>query len=175
MIINTGLLPLRHDVTAINHADSKYIGLPALLDKQFSFEVISESPAIWNHSRTSKAYGYDKLYAKDSLDSFAGKHPDQGIDGLLFNYALNVIARTQQSFFLRNHHPVNAYPLHQRQKAKCDPRIDQLTGISNEYRNYLRMLNYFDHELGLFWNGLKPSADMTILQFLSHPITIYIF
>lgn len=175
LIINTGLLPLRHDVTAINHADSKYIGLPALLDKQFSFEVISESPAIWNHSRTSKAYGYDKLYAKDSLDSFAGKHPDQGIDGLLFNYALNVIARTQQSFFCEITTLSMHIPFTNDKKAKCDPRIDQLTGISNEYRNYLRMLNYFDHELGLFLERLKAIGrydDTAIFIASDHDIHI---
>ena len=175
LIINTGLLPLRHDVTAINHADSKYIGLPELLDKQFSFEVISESPAIWNHSRTSKAYGYDRLYAKDSLDSFSEKHPDQGIDGLLFNYALNVIAHTQQSFFCEITTLSMHIPFTNDKKAKCDPRIDQLTGISNEYRNYLRMLNYFDHEFGLFLERLKAIGrydDTAIFIASDHDIHI---
>lgn len=175
LIINTGMLPLRHDITAINYAGNRYYGLAELLDKSFSFEVIREAPVQWNHAETSKSYGYDKLYAKDSLDSFAGKHPDQGIDGLLFNYALNVIARTQQSFFCEITTLSMHIPFTNDKKAKCDPRIDQLTGISNEYRNYLRMLNYFDHELGLFLERLKAIGrydDTAIFIASDHDIHI---
>lgn len=164
LIYNTGLLPLRNDVVAYNYAENKFVGLPAVLKRNGNSEVIYESSRAWNHHITSKSFGYEQLFAQSDLQEFAKEKGWNGKDGMLFDFAVKEIKQFSQPFFCE----ITTLSMHAPYTdcfAKYDERIDALQDLNDEHRNYLKMVSYFDRELGRFINNLKSLNlfDNTIL------------
>lgn len=155
LMYNTGLLPLRDDVVAMNYCDNKFIGLPMLLERDYSFEVICESPVCWNHDKTNRNYGYDHLFSKFDLDSFASLLPSKnGKDGLMFDFALDRMEHIKGSFFAFLTTISMHIPYNDRSVTRVN-FIDDLPGISQTHKDYLQMLWCFDEQLGSFINRMK--------------------
>lgn len=145
-IYNTGLLPLRGDAVAMSFAGNSFPGLPfALGREEASAEVIFESADVWNHSRTSEAYGYGRLV--DNLDA-DGRTMDESV----FECGLSLMDSLPRPFLaelvsLSMHYPYN------------DPNVQTPLELRSDNRDmglrYLASLHAFDKALAEFLNRLK--------------------
>lgn len=139
-IYNTGLLPAASGATALDYASNSYPSLPRAMGYKNSFEVIQEQPFVWNHTATSKSYGYARLYADFDTEG-------RSMDRTVFDAATDIIARSEQPFTafittMSMHFPFN------------DPGVPEIISADDEpdplHRRYLNALAHFDTELGRF-------------------------
>ena len=100
-IYNTGLLPLRDGVVAVNWGDKEYPTLAAALDRYDCREVICTPGMNWNQSVTARTYGFDTLYTRDDLiaDGALKRHNNVD-DAALTDFTARLLPRLRQPFFL---------------------------------------------------------------------------
>lgn len=156
LMYNTGLLPLRNDVVVGAFGNNRFPSLAEQLDKPVSFEVIYETPRLWNHDVTTKSYHYDSLYSQRDIMGYADENGWEGKDGLLFRFAFDKIKETTVPFFCE----VTTLSMHapfKDERATYAASIDSLKDINETHRSYLRCVNYFDTQLGIFLNKLKTT------------------
>lgn len=170
-IYNTGLLPDPFMTTVYNYDDNVFESLVRKLGADYSFEVICESPTLWNHEATSKTYGYDKLHS-NITQLFSG----QGIgrDESLFSFALSEMKQAEGSFFallttISMHGPFDE------PAAKTPQWIAEDKTLSPSMKAYLTVTNYFDNCFGRFVEQLKETGlydDTMIVLASDHTVPV---
>lgn len=157
LMYNTGLLPVKNSVTALNYADNEFPSLAKILNKRCSIENIYEQSWQWNHINTTKAYGYDQLYSFEDLNGTEEYLNYGSKDEAVFKMAFDNIIRLSEPFYclittISMHSPFND------KSVKRLALIDNLSGICNLQKDYMQMVHAFDKELGHFLNRLKENG-----------------
>lgn len=155
MMYNTGLLPLKRGAASMNFADNSFESLAGQLGFAERFEVIIENPAVWNHNRTTRSWGYDRLislYGDERFDK-------EGEDAVMFSRALDEITLAKQPFLaeivtLSMHFPFED------EGATPPAWIGEADFDSDMERKYVAMTAYFDACLGRFLAGLRSRGLM---------------
>ncbi|MBD5343027.1 MAG: LTA synthase family protein [Bacteroides sp.] len=166
LIANTGLHPLSIFSTSIALGSSNaFPSLPRILGKEDNAVIFTDDAKSWNEFQTFTSFGFAPVYSRLDYPELIDLH---GGDGAMFNFASAIIPRLRQPFFLElltasMHTPFNDLSI----PAEKLPQLPA-EGAGEEDSvelNYLRMLNYFDRELGLFIERLKADGvfDDTIL------------
>lgn len=149
-IINTGLLPLRHEAFVTRYASADYPSLPKALPHHFPAEIISESRSLWSHGLTSLSYGYDSLTDNVAPSATLNR------DSIIFSRASDIIRSCPRPFCalistVSMHDP---YP---QPDVKVSPVAERAipSDIDPRDRNYLLRLAHFDQSLAGFIRFLK--------------------
>lgn len=150
-IYNTGLYAASDATTVQEYMDRDFQSLPRILSEHHSFEVISESPDIWNHRKSNEAYGYGDFIFNTELRAL---RDGRGLDETMFDTALEVIDTIPKPFFgmlitMSMHSPFDD------EFARYPAWIDTMQGVSEKMKHYLGMCSYFDKCLGRFIQSLK--------------------
>ena len=146
---NTGLLPLTTEPLVTSYANHEYPSLPKALNIH-SEEIIGENGYLWNHSQTSKSYGFNRLNALNKEDDF-------DCDSLIFLEAEKVIKRIPQPFYLF----ITTFSMHPGYKYKTvTPNLNAgKLRRYNEYTiEYLQRVNLLDRQLEDFIAYLKKEG-----------------
>ena len=146
-IYNTGMLPLRDEALISRYADANYPSLAKIINRRSAIEVIGEDRSLWNHSITSRSYGYANLI--DNVTTH--DTPIAQRDSLIFSRAAVEISKIESSFFIF----ITTIGMHE--------PYNQATGIalplSGKYDHrdlhYLESVHAFDKSLGQFIRFLK--------------------
>lgn len=163
-IYNTGLLPLKSQSVALSYPENDYPSIAKALNYK-STEIIGEPKQIWNHDKTTKSYGYNRLI--DDVASFGVMNADS----LIFLEAARQIEKSQQPFFffistMSMHGPYT--------EERVSPKIDTKELASSPFeQEYLQRLNHFDRQLETFLGFLKDNDiydNSVIIIIGDHPI-----
>lgn len=152
-IINTGLLPLRNEVTVLRHSDNLYPSLAKAVGNREKFEVICEERSLWRHGITSKSFGYNHIF--DSTDATAAGLTTGPTEETMFHLAEKIINKTKQPFFctlitLAMHGPYKYEP-------KWKTWIFD-SSLPTDLKLYLEATHFFDTQLGEFITYLKTKG-----------------
>lgn len=158
MLYNTGMMPIVRNATVQFFADNRFFSLAEILrgaGYSTAVEVTHDPPGLWNHSVTSKSWGYDILYDIDSLKRSPRNNGRVGRDELLLQFAVDVAEKLPQPFMVE----VTTISMH----TPCSEEgidfeklsVDSLSTIKNDFLNVTR---YFDQSLGKFLNRLKANG-----------------
>lgn len=150
-VINTGLVPLRHEAFVSNYAEGDYPSIAKAFRGETK-EIIGEESRCWFHSVTTLSYGYDSIES-----GMADKVPDQ--DSIIFRAALKTIPKMQHPFFLF----ISTLSMH-------DPFLNNMVtdNINNKLldsytdhrdKEYLRRVAFFDSQLSFFISELKRNGE----------------
>lgn len=165
MIYNTGMYPASDVTTVVLYGRNAFPGLPKVLKGYKAFEVISESSGMWNHSVTTKSYGYDFLIDNNRLQS---RQENRGDDEVVFETALSVMDTIRQPFmaFLTT---ISMHGPYKDPNVACPAWIGNIKDKPENYRDYLSMSNYTDRCIRDFVDGLKRKGlyDNTVIVIVS--------
>ncbi len=174
-IYNTGLLPLRDGVVAVNWGAGPYPSIARALDGYDCREVICTPGVNWNQNVTARAYGFDTLYTRTELmaDGAFQRHGNVD-DAALTDFAARLLPRLRQPFFLEMvtmtmHTP---YPT-----GKVRPSwITASDTLSAEARGYLNCVNLTDSCIGALIGDLHRMGlyDRTVLAIVSDHTQVYL-
>lgn len=172
-IYNTGLLPLRDGVVAVNWADRPYPTLAAALDGYDCREVICTPGVNWNQNVTARTYGFDTLYTREHLTAALERH-DNIDDAALTDFAASLLPQMHQPFFLEMvtmtmHTPYT--------DGKLRPSwITASDTLNAEARGYLNCVNVTDSCIGAFISDLKRMglSRQTIVAIVSDHTQVYL-
>lgn len=144
-IYNTGFYPSSEATTVVSYAGNSYNSLAKRLKGYYSFEVIGESPSLWNHSQTTKDFHFDRLVANTNHKA---KLANRGRDEVIFEEALNVIDTVRKPFFAF----ITTHSMH---GPYNDANVDQQPWLENTTLpkmlcDYYNVTHYFDESLGWF-------------------------
>ena len=173
-IYNTGLLPLRDDVVAVDYGDGPY---PSLADALKGYDcrmMVCDDKGYWNQAVTSQSYGFDTLYCHDQLAASGALKRHAGVDdAALTDYAALLLSQLHQPFFLEMvtmtmHTP---YP---QDKVRHSWILDSDT-LNAEARSYLNCVNLTDSCIGAFMDNLQRNglASNTVVAILSDHTQLY--
>ena len=174
-IYNTGLLPLRDAVVAVNYGDGPYPTLAAALHGYDCREIICTPGMNWNQTVTSRSYGFDTLYTRDQLVADgAFKRHNNVDDAALTDFATRLLPQLRHPFFLEMvtmtmHTP---YP-----EDKLRPTwITASDTLNAEARSYLNCVNLTDSCIGAFIDDLysQGMADNTVIAIVSDHTQLYL-
>ena len=174
-IYNTGLLPLRDGVVAVNHGDGPYPTLAGALEGYDCREIICTPGMNWNQTVTSRTYGFDTLYTRDHLNAHGVLQRHGNVDdAALTDYAAHLLPQLRQPFFLEMvtmtmHAP---YPL-DRLRPSWITASDTLNA---EARGYLNCVNLTDSCIGAFFDDLhRLGLDRnTVVAIVSDHTQLYL-
>lgn len=154
LMYNTGLYPATDVTTVSSYAYNDFPSLPKSLPGYHSFEVISESAAMWNHSITNKSLGYDFMI--DNTRKRA-KDENRGQDEVLFETAIEIMDTVPQPFmaFITT---ISMHGPYKDQNVSRPQWINSVTDKDEQYLDYLTMSNYTDRCIHDFIDGLKEKG-----------------
>lgn len=171
-IYNTGLLPLRDGVVAVNHGDGPYPSLAEALAGYDCREIICTPGVNWNQNVTAHTYGFDTLYTRDDMADAFSRHNNID-DAALTDFAAGLLPRLSQPFFLEMvtmtmHTPYD----NDKGRPSWILRSDTLNA---EARGYLNSVNVTDSCLGAFIQDLHRQglSGNTIVAIVSDHTQIY--
>lgn len=156
-IYNTGALPLRSEPFVVFYAYNDFPSIAKAFG-HFTGEIIGERETLWNHSLTSKSYGYDRL-TSHLCDNYLNQ------DSIIFRETARQIAETGKNPFylfittLGMHAPYAGRSV----SRNLDPK---LLGTENpNLIEYYQRLNYMDRHLGKLIESLKAQGkyDETLI------------
>ena len=173
-IYNTGLLPLRDGVVAVNWGNGPYPSLAEALDGYDCREIICTPGVNWNQSVTSHTYGFDSLYTREHLMADGAFKRHHGVDdAALTDFAARLIPQLRQPFFLEMvtmtmHTP---YP---RDKVRHSWILDSDT-LNAEARGYLNCVNLTDSCIGALIDDVRDMglARNTVFAIVSDHTQLY--
>lgn len=156
LIYNTGLLPLLRGVAVMNHVDNRFPSLAEALNRAVSAEFIVESASVYNHRRSSQAFGYDTIYDASSLRESARNPEVCGDDEAVLSFAFETMSEMPQPFFaeittLSMHYPFNI------KGFEPVEWIDSVAPDDYFLRQYLQTVHYTDAAIGRFLDRLNNS------------------
>ena len=173
-IYNTGLLPLRDGVVAVDHGNGPYPSLAAALDGYDCREVICTPGMNWNQSVTSRAYGFDSLYTRDDLNAANLLALHNNIDdAAMTDFSARLLPSLRQPFFLEMVTMTMHVPFNNGQsRSSWITASDTLTA---EARDYLNCVNITDSCIGAFVDELRRLnlAQNTVVAIVSDHTQIY--
>lgn len=174
-IYNTGLLPLRNGVVAVNWGSGPYPSLAEALEGYDCREVICTPGMNWNQNVTSNTYGFSTLYTRDQMmaDGAFQRH-DNVDDAALTDFSARLLPQLQQPFFLEMvtmtmHTP---YPP---DRVRPSWILDSDT-LNAEARGYLNCVNVTDSCIGKFIKDLHGLglAKNTVVAIVSDHTQVYL-
>ena len=174
-IYNTGLLPLRDGVVAVNWGGGPYPSLAEALEGYDCREIICTPGVNWNQTMTARTYGFDTLYTRDNLieADLLRRHNDID-DAALTDFAASLLPQLRQPFFVEMvtmtmHAPYINRPL----PSSWIMRSDTLTA---EARGYLNTVHITDSCIGAFMEDLKRLnlAENTVVAIVSDHTQVYL-
>lgn len=146
LIYNTGLLPLHSEAFVTRYAEADYPSLAKMLGRE-SVEVIGEDRGVWNHSKTTKSYGYGRL-----VDNLAPNNvPTLERDSMIFEAASKIIDELQEPFFIQ----ITTIGMHQPYSSDGSSALRLSGKYDARDRAYLEAVNAFDRSLSRFLNALR--------------------
>ena len=174
-IYNTGLLPLRDGVVAVNWGNGRYPSLAEALEGYDCREIICTPGVNWNQSVTSRTYGFDTLYTRDHLMADGAFQRHNGIDdAVLTDFASRLIPQLRQPFFLEMvtmtmHTP---YP---RDKVRHSWILDSDT-LNADARGYLNCVNLTDSCIGALMDDIRKLGlgGNTVFAIVSDHTQVYL-
>ncbi len=174
-IYNTGLLPLRDGVVAVNWGNIPYPSLAEALDGYDCREIICTPGINWNQNVTSRTYGFDTLYTRDHLMADGAFQRHNGVDdAALTDFASRLILQLRQPFFLEMvtmtmHTP---YPP---DKVRHSWILDSDT-LNAETRGYLNCVNLTDSCIGALIDDVHKMglAHNTVFAIVSDHTQVYL-
>lgn len=151
LIYNTGLYPSAEETVAISFNSNDFPSIAKIYADRPSVEIICEGSTSWNHYKMNKSYGYDNLV--DNCNSRDYGSPVES-DQKMFDTAIEVLDTLRQPFVasmttISTHSP---YVLHSIDMPRW---IKDIPEISENMRNYINSVHYFDTQLGIFLERLK--------------------
>ena len=174
-IYNTGLLPLRDGVVAVNWGQGPYPSLAAALEGYDCREIICTPGVNWNQNVTAKTYGFDTLYTREHLAAAGALERHDNIDdAALTDFAASLLPQMHEPFFLEMvtmtmHTPYT--------DGKLRPSwITASDTLNAEARGYLNCVNVTDSCIGAFINDLKRRglSGRTIVAIVSDHTQVYL-
>lgn len=173
-IYNTGLLPLRDDVVAVDYGDGPYPSLSQALDGYDCRMIVCDDKGYWNQAVTSQSYGFDTLYCHAHLAASGALQRHCNVDdAALTDFATILLPQLQQPFFLEMvtmtmHTP---YP---QDKVRHSWILDSDT-LTAEARGYLNCVNLTDSCIGAFIDGLHSNGidSNTVVAIVSDHTQLY--
>lgn len=174
-IYNTGLLPLRDGVVAVNWGDGPYPSIADALEGYDCRELICTPGVNWNQNVTARTYGFDTLYTRDHLTADGALLRHNNVDdAALTDFAAKLLPHLRQPFFMEMvtmtmHTP---YP-----DDKVRPSwITASDTLNAEARGYLNCLNVTDSCLGAFMDELHRQglARNTLVAIVSDHTQVYL-
>ena len=166
LMYNTGILPLQNGVASMDFGDNRYPSLADAIGYKDPTEIIVESQTIWNHGVTSKGYGYSRLM--DNLQS-PGKSP-LSLDGILFKVAVEDILHRDSPHMTE----LTTLTMHGPFYVSKEQQVEWVVGENEVETRYMRALNEFDKQLGIFLDRLKKSGtyDNSVIVLASDHHTV---
>ncbi len=152
LLVNTGLYPLPEFSTAIAiGSTNRFPALPRVLAKKENVVVFGDDATYWNEWKTFDSYGFDTIFTHKDYPDLRKKVG--GSDGAVFKFASGLLPNLKQPFFLElltvsMHIPFDDPDI----PEENHPEWLSNGGLEN---SYLRMVNYFDTELGKFLETLR--------------------
>lgn len=151
---NTGLLPSKDVVTAVDFGDADYPSMAKSLKPYgySAFEMIGDNARFGNQEITRRSYGFDSLY--DIMAHTDGMGTDMlEVDSVVLESAFEKIKNAQTPFYamvvtLSMHMPYNRL-------ADCPLWLSDEKTIDFETRCYLSAVWNFDKHLAKFIENLK--------------------
>ena len=174
-IYNTGLLPLRDGVVAVNWGNGPYPTLAAALEGYDCREIICTPGVNWNQTMTARTYGFETLYTRDDLiqTDLLQQH-DNIDDAALTHFAATLLPKLQQPFFLE----MVTMTMHAPYTNRTMPTswIMQSDTLTAEARGYLNCVNITDSCIGAFLDELKRLHldENTVVAILSDHTQVYL-
>ena len=174
-IYNTGLLPLRDGVVAVEWGDGPYPALSAALQGYDCREIICTPGINWNQTVTARTYGFERLYTRDDLtDSGCLQRHGDIDDAALTDFASSLLPELSQPFFLEMvtmtmHAPYTGTGLPPSWITASDT-------LNAEARGYLNCVNLTDSCIGAFLDDLKRAGldNRTVVAIVSDHTQIYL-
>lgn len=150
---NTGLLPSKDVVTAVDFGDGDYPSLAKALDEvgYSAFEVIGDNVRFGNQEITRRSYGFDEIYDLEDYCDDNVRLLD--VDSVVFVNAFEKIKNASSPFYamvvtLSMHMPYN-------EMANCPEWLSECDDLCFETRCYLSAVWNFDVQLSRFLSKLK--------------------
>ena len=174
-IYNTGLLPLRDGVVAVNWGNGPYPTLAAALEGYDCREIICTPGVNWNQTVTARTYGFETLYTRDDLiqTDLLQQH-DNIDDAALTHFAATLLPKLQQPFFLE----MVTMTMHAPYTNRTMPTswIMQSDTLTAEARGYLNCVNITDSCIGAFLDELKRLHldENTVVAIVSDHTQVYL-
>ena len=174
-IYNTGLLPLRDGVVAVNWGNGPYPTLAAALEGYDCREIICTPGVNWNQTMTARTYGFETLYTRDDLIK-AGllQQHDNVDDAALTHFASTLLPKLQQPFFLE----MVTMTMHAPYTNRTMPTswIMQSDTLTAEAQGYLNCVNITDSCIGAFLDELKRLHldENTVVAIVSDHTQVYL-
>lgn len=174
-IYNTGLLPLRDGVVAVNWGQGPYPTLAAALAGYDCREVICTPGVNWNQNVTARTYGFDTLYTREHLTAAGALQRHAGVDdAAMTDFAAALLPTLRRPFFLEMvtmtmHTPYN--------DGKVRPSwITASDTLNAEARGYLNCVNVTDSCIGAFIDALSQCglARNTVVAIVSDHTQVYL-
>ena len=174
-IYNTGLLPLRDGVVAVNWGNGPYPTLAAALEGYDCREIICTPGVNWNQTMTARTYGFETLYTRDDLiQADLLQQHDNIDDAALTHFAATLLPKLQQPFFLE----MVTMTMHAPYTNRTMPTswIMQSDTLTAEARGYLNCVNITDSCIGAFLDELKRLHldENTVVAIVSDHTQVYL-
>ena len=174
-IYNTGLVPLRDGVVAVDWGTGHYPTLAAALDGYDCREIICTPGVNWNQNVTALTYGFDTLYTRDHLNAAGALARHNNIDdAALTDFASSILPELRQPFFLEMVTMTMHVPY---TNGKTRPSwITASDTLTAEARDYLNCVNITDSCIGAFINDLHRQGlyQNTVVAIVSDHTQIYL-
>ncbi len=166
MMYHTGIYPSADTPMCVVDPDGPYVSLARLMPPPTtSMEIITEAPRLWNHSSTTKAFGFDSLnhsVAEDMQPAIA--------DSVLFARACDIIQSTVTPFYavlttISMHDPYIQSEWGNGRRTW----ISEIQDMDERDKTYLEACAVFDRALGRFmdWFWQSPLKDNTMIVIAS--------
>lgn len=174
-IYNTGLLPLRDGVVAVNHGDGPYPTLAGALEGYDCREVICTPGMNWNQTVTARTYGMDTLYTREDLMAAGDFDRHQGFDDAAMTaFASRLLPQLREPFFLEMvtmtmHTPYTPGRVPPSWILKSDT-------LNAEARGYLSCVHLTDSCIGALLDDLQHLglAQRTVVAIVSDHTQVYL-
>ena len=156
LIYNTGLLPMRNDIAAVDCGTNFYYSIARALGYH-SIDIVGDDKTSWNQETTSKAYGFDSIYDKSTMTHL--KSQNEVYDARIFAKATELITPEMQASgpFMAL---ITTLTMHQPYNTAGVPTtwISQSSEYSPQVLNYLERAHFFDLQLSKFLQYLKNTG-----------------
>ncbi len=157
-LVNAALYPSPSGVAYTRFAGNKYAGLPKILaDRGYSVLALhGDRPGFWNRQHMYPALGFQRFVSKK--DFVVDENLGMGLsDKSFFRQTVKMLKNEPKPFYaflitLTSHYPYN-FPELLRQ---CDFNAGEFDGLL--VGNYLKAINYFDKQFGMFIKGLEKEG-----------------
>lgn len=145
LMYNTGLYPLIKHPAGQRILDGDFPALAKALPRHFPAEAICEDKDFYEHSLTSRSYGYRKLYHSLAIDAGSAI---ADADSVLVERVTEIIPRLPQPFFLE----ITTLSMHSPyDESSCSPSLDSrnpaVAKLDPRAANYFDAANCFDRSL----------------------------